>query len=57
MLYIEGVDTLDETPLLDIKPFVPRFDIPPVEINGWLDSKADQVDTMQSDGRFYPESK
>jgi tRNA-Thr(GGU) m(6)t(6)A37 methyltransferase TsaA len=27
ILLIEGVDMLDETPLLDIKPYVPEFDI------------------------------
>ena len=35
-LDIEGVDMLDETPLLDIKPFVPEFDNRPQATSGWL---------------------
>jgi tRNA-Thr(GGU) m(6)t(6)A37 methyltransferase TsaA len=35
-LYIEGVDILDETPLIDIKPFVPEFDNRPQATSGWL---------------------
>ncbi len=56
-LHIEGVDILDGTPLLDIKPFVPRFDIPPVEKSGWLESKVSQVDQMEADERFGPEGR
>lgn len=39
MLEIEGVDMLDGTPLLDIKPFVPEFDIRTNTRNGWYDSR------------------
>ena len=35
-LNIQGVDMLDETPLLDIKPFVPEFDNRPHATSGWL---------------------
>ena len=34
-LEIEGVDMLDGTPLLDIKPYVPDFDIRTDTRNGW----------------------
>jgi tRNA-Thr(GGU) m(6)t(6)A37 methyltransferase TsaA len=34
-LEIEGVDVLDGTPLLDIKPYVPEFDIRTDTRNGW----------------------
>jgi len=34
-LEIEGVDMLDETPLLDIKPYVTDFDIRTDTRNGW----------------------
>jgi tRNA-Thr(GGU) m(6)t(6)A37 methyltransferase TsaA len=37
-LEIEGVDMLDSTPLLDIKPYVPDFDIRTDTRNGWYDS-------------------
>jgi tRNA-Thr(GGU) m(6)t(6)A37 methyltransferase TsaA len=36
-IYISEVDILDGTPLLDIKPYVARFDIFKVEKNGWQD--------------------
>ena len=38
-LEIEGVDMLDGTPLLDIKPYVPDFDIRTNTHNGWYDSR------------------
>ena len=39
ILFIEGVDVLDGTPLLDIKPFVPDFEPDyPISI-GWLEGK------------------
>jgi tRNA (adenine37-N6)-methyltransferase len=36
-LHVTEVDLLDGTPLLDIKPFVPRFDHRPEANSGWLD--------------------
>jgi tRNA-Thr(GGU) m(6)t(6)A37 methyltransferase TsaA len=38
-LYFNHADMLDETPLLDIKPFVPDFDNRPEAGMGWLDGK------------------
>ena len=38
-LLIAGVDMLDETPLLDIKPYVPAFDCFEVERTGWYQGK------------------
>jgi len=35
-LHVQGVDMLDETPLLDIKPFVPAFDHREDARVGWL---------------------
>jgi tRNA-Thr(GGU) m(6)t(6)A37 methyltransferase TsaA len=37
-LTIEDVDMLDQTPLLDIKPYVPEFDRPPDVRLGWLEA-------------------
>ena len=34
-LEIQGVDMLDGTPLLDIKPYVPEFDVRLETRNGW----------------------
>ena len=39
VLIVEGVDMLDETPLLDIKPYIPRFDAIPSACEGWTATK------------------
>lgn len=50
---IEDVDVVDKTPLLDIKPFVPRFDIPDGEIEiGWLAEKSGSARETRADDRF-----
>lgn len=41
ILEIEGVDVLDGTPLLDIKPYVSEFDIRAPTRSGWLEKKGD----------------
>ena len=51
-LRVQDVDVVDETPLLDIKPYVPEFDIREVEKIGWLGKKTKKVDSMVDDGRF-----
>jgi tRNA-Thr(GGU) m(6)t(6)A37 methyltransferase TsaA len=40
VLLVAGVDMLDGTPLLDIKPYIPRFDCIPSAANGWIGDKA-----------------
>ncbi len=50
-LRVADVDILDGTPLLDIKPYVARFDCFAVKRNGWLDT-ARARDTT-SDKRFF----
>lgn len=39
-LKIQWVDMLDKTPLLDIKPYVPEFDVHPVDKLGWYANRA-----------------
>jgi tRNA-Thr(GGU) m(6)t(6)A37 methyltransferase TsaA len=39
VLEVEGVDMLDGTPLLDIKPYVPDFDIRTNTRSGWYESR------------------
>jgi tRNA (Thr-GGU) A37 N-methylase len=39
-LEIEGVDVLDGTPLLDIKPYVPEFDIKAKVQTGWYEHRS-----------------
>lgn len=55
VLEIENVDILDGTPLLDIKPYVPQFDIFEVEKTGWLENKSDRMGEIRSDDRFNQE--
>lgn len=49
ILYLEDVDVLDGTPLLDIKPYVPRFDCRTDVRTGWLEAVDEQ--TAQRRGR------
>ena len=51
-LHIEDVDVVDGTPLLDIKPYVPEFDVRPAERIGWFSGKADLVKEARADERF-----
>ena len=52
ILHIEDVDVLDGTPLLDIKPYVPQFDVRKTRAIGWLSRKAVRAVTKKADGRF-----
>ena len=52
VLYIENVDVLDGTPLLDIKPFVPDFDGQADVCAGWLETSQNKADKHRSDDRF-----
>jgi len=36
VLVVGGIDVLDATPLLDIKPYIPRFDRVESASNGWV---------------------
>ena len=36
MLTVRGVDILDDTSLIDIKPYIPKFDIIESASNGWV---------------------
>ena len=57
-LEVEGVDMLDETPVIDIKPYVPIFDHPSGQIKtGWLENTATQAYEARSDERFKPEGQ
>jgi len=52
VLHIEDVDMLDGTPLLDIKPYVDKFDVRVSEKQGWLEGKLDDLPGKTDDGRF-----
>ncbi|HSA32467.1 MAG TPA: tRNA (N6-threonylcarbamoyladenosine(37)-N6)-methyltransferase TrmO [bacterium] len=42
-LYFRGADILDGTPLLDIKPYIARFDHIALSRNGWQDGVDEQT--------------
>lgn len=50
ILTIEGVDILDQTPLLDIKPYVGEFDLRSEARMGWLENADKKIDL--ADDRF-----
>jgi len=50
-IYFIGADILDGTPLLDIKPYSPKFDCFDVVRDGWL--KNVKVDKRTADERFH----
>ncbi len=56
-LEIENVDIIDETPLLDIKPYVPEFDQNQVERIGWLGENVQKLSDTRDDGRFLERDK
>lgn len=50
VLTVEGLDMLDGTPLLDVKPYVPSFDAYPDSQAGWFDQSISRSE--QADKRF-----
>ena len=50
---IKGIDILDGTPLLDIKPYIENFDkIDGDTKSGWMKLSANEVSRKKSDDRF-----
>lgn len=52
ILHIQDVDIVDGTPLLDIKPYVPKFDHRSSAKIGWLKNNIDKLPKTKDDGRF-----
>jgi len=50
---IKGVDILDKTPLLDIKPYIENFDKVEGKVkSGWMKASLEEVNNKRSDDRF-----
>jgi len=49
---IQNVDMLDQTPLLDLKPYISAFDFVDQARSGWMDKKQSEVEIRRSDDRF-----
>lgn len=52
VLHIRDVDIVDGAPLLDIKPYVPRFDLRENIRTGWLEKRVQRLERTTDDGRF-----
>jgi tRNA-Thr(GGU) m(6)t(6)A37 methyltransferase TsaA len=52
ILHVRDVDIVDGTPLLDIKPYVPRFDERPGARTGWMEENIHRLQQARDDGRF-----
>jgi tRNA (Thr-GGU) A37 N-methylase len=52
LIYVDRLDVLNETPLLDIKRYVPDFEHIHIVRIGWLEQVKGQVQTRKSDTRF-----
>ena len=55
-LLLEDVDILDQTPLLDIKPYVARFDRIDATRGGWQDKVDEKNAQQQGQRNFQPNS-
>jgi tRNA-Thr(GGU) m(6)t(6)A37 methyltransferase TsaA len=51
-LHVKGIDVIEGTPVLDIKPYIPKFDDRRATRIGWFSSKISKVAETKDDGRF-----
>ncbi|UCF93274.1 MAG: tRNA (N6-threonylcarbamoyladenosine(37)-N6)-methyltransferase TrmO [Desulfobacterales bacterium] len=51
-LHVQDIDVVDQTPLLDIKPYVPEFDARKVGRIGWLARRSKKKSKTVDNGRF-----
>jgi tRNA (adenine37-N6)-methyltransferase len=49
-LFVEDIDILDGTPLIDVKPYAPQFDVFVVSRTGWLGENSPE--SVKADERF-----
>jgi tRNA-Thr(GGU) m(6)t(6)A37 methyltransferase TsaA len=52
VLRIKDVDIVDGTPIFDIKPYVPQFDVRDETRIGWLEKNVQKLPHSRDDGRF-----
>ena len=52
ILTIENLDMLDGTPVLDIKPYIPKYEFISEVKNGWVDGIQQKAENTKSDSRF-----
>lgn len=49
---VKNVDILDNTPLIDIKPYIAMFDLVDQARSGWMVKNLSEVESKRSDDRF-----
>ena len=55
---VDGLDLMDGTPILDLKPYVPLFDSPSGDVEiGWFEGRAERIFERTSDRRFALRSR
>ncbi len=52
IITVEGIDLLDGTPIIDIKPYIKNFDCPENPQSGWMTKTCTEVMNKKSDDRF-----
>lgn len=52
IVHLRGVDVLDKTPLLDLKPYIESFDYVEKSRSGWMQGSREEVAKKRSDSRF-----
>lgn len=52
LLHVQDIDVVDQTPLLDIKPYIPIFDVRRPERIGWMREAVEKAAEVKADGRF-----
>ena len=52
ILHVKNIDVIDGTPLLDIKPYIPAFDVRQARKIGWIEKKVKNLAKTEDDGRF-----
>ncbi len=52
IITVQGIDVLNGSPLLDIKPYIAAFDAVQNSRSGWMQGSAEDVSRKRSDARF-----
>ena len=52
VIWVEDLDVVDGTPLLDIKPYVPEFDVRRAKSIGWYEQGISKLHETRADARF-----
>lgn len=47
-LHVEGIDLIDQTPIIDIKPYIKQYDAFPTASSGWVD----EIERLEMSGKL-----